>query len=196
MIQDVFAALADPTRRSILEQLQSGERAVGELVEVVDASQPTVSKHLRVLREIGLVSQRAVGQRRYYRVEARPLREAADLLVRYAQGGAADPSADLAHGADDVPAAAPELTVAAEPTPEPASCAEPEPETELESVPEPQLEPALEPEAVESQIGIDPVDTQRLDPYAVRSESENGPRHVRPLTVGGLVSSMLRGRRR
>lgn len=236
MIQDVFAALADPTRRAILEQLQSGERAVGELVEVVDASQPTVSKHLRVLREIGLVSQRAAGQRRYYRVEAQPLREAADLLVRFAQGGAADltsgHSADPAHEADDLPAAAPELAVTVGPAPdsipapEPKPLAEPEPEPEPEPHPAPAAEieseslagtgpepepgpvaevepeselapePGPKPEAVESQIGIDPVDAQRLDPYAVRSASESGPRHARPLTVGGLVSSMLRRRRR
>lgn len=186
MIQDVFAALADPTRRAILEQLRSGERAVGELVEVVDASQPTVSKHLRVLREIGLVSQRAAGQRRFYRIEAQPLHEAADLLVGFARGG--DP--DLAPAAPE-----PALVQAAEPVtaPEPAVGSEPAavPEPVVEPDPEPIVEPEPEPEPAP-----EPVEAQLLDPLAVRGGPASGPRHARPLTVGGLVSSMLRRRRR
>ena len=80
MTQDVFTALADPTRRALLEELSIGERAVGELVAAVEASQPTVSKHLRVLRESGLVHQRAEGQKRFYRIEAEPLLETAEAL--------------------------------------------------------------------------------------------------------------------
>lgn len=68
MTQDAFAVLADPTRRAILETLRDGEHPVGELVEAVGATQPTVSKHLRILREAHLVEQRADGQRRLYRL--------------------------------------------------------------------------------------------------------------------------------
>lgn len=66
MIQDVFSVLADPTRRAILEALRDGERPVGDLVEEVGVSQPTVSKHLRILREAAVVEQRAEGQKRFY----------------------------------------------------------------------------------------------------------------------------------
>ena len=88
MTQDVFTALADPTRRALLEELSVGERAVGELVSAVEASQPTVSKHLRVLRESGLVHQRAVGQKRFYRIETGVLLEAAEALRELAGVGA------------------------------------------------------------------------------------------------------------
>ena len=71
--EDVFTVLAEQTRRDILLALREGQKAVGELVEELGASQPTVSKHLRVLREAGLVSMRAEGQRRYYRLEMEPL---------------------------------------------------------------------------------------------------------------------------
>lgn len=68
---DVFTALADPTRRALLAELrQAGECAVGELVAAHEVSQPAISRHLRVLREAGLVSVRQDGRRRRYRVEA------------------------------------------------------------------------------------------------------------------------------
>lgn len=63
---DIFAALADPTRRLLLEALKPGERTVGSLVDELGVSQPTVSKHLKVLREASLVAMRADGQRRFY----------------------------------------------------------------------------------------------------------------------------------
>lgn len=68
MSSEIFAVLADPTRRALLVALSTDERPVGDLVEEVGASQPTVSKHLRILREADLVQQRADGQRRLYRV--------------------------------------------------------------------------------------------------------------------------------
>ncbi|MBG6084148.1 ArsR/SmtB family transcription factor [Zhihengliuella flava] len=74
--QKVFSALADPTRRRILEELAEGDVAVGDLVERVEASQPTVSKHLRVLRDAALVQTRAEGQRRYYRLQPAGLQQA------------------------------------------------------------------------------------------------------------------------
>jgi DNA-binding transcriptional ArsR family regulator len=67
--------LAEPSRTAILELLRDGERPVGELVERLDQSQPGVSKHLRVLREAGLVESRVDGARRVYRVRTEPLIE-------------------------------------------------------------------------------------------------------------------------
>lgn len=75
VIEDVFAVIAEGTRREILGSLRSGDKAVGELVDELEVSQPTVSKHLKVLREAGLVSMRAQGQRRYYSLNPAPLRE-------------------------------------------------------------------------------------------------------------------------
>jgi DNA-binding transcriptional ArsR family regulator len=65
-----FEAIAEPSRRQILDLLRAGERPAGELVEAMGLSQPGVSKHLKVLREAGLVSVRPDGQRRLYRLEA------------------------------------------------------------------------------------------------------------------------------
>ena len=64
-----FEALAEPNRRRILDVLRDGERPAGDLVEALALSQPGVSKHLKLLREAGLVSVRADGQRRLYRLE-------------------------------------------------------------------------------------------------------------------------------
>lgn len=70
---DPFEALAEPNRRRILDLLREGERPAGELVAQLGISQPGVSKHLRLLRDAGLVSVRADGQRRLYRLEPRGL---------------------------------------------------------------------------------------------------------------------------
>jgi DNA-binding transcriptional ArsR family regulator len=83
MSTDALAVLAEPTRRRILDRLGTSERSVGELVEALDLSQPAVSKHLRVLREAGVVSCRAAAQRRLYRVDPRPLRELDEWLAGY-----------------------------------------------------------------------------------------------------------------
>ena len=74
-MDDAFALLAEPGRRRLVELLGGGERSVGDLVQATGASQPTVSRHLRLLREGGLVEVRAEGQRRLYRLRAEPLRE-------------------------------------------------------------------------------------------------------------------------
>jgi DNA-binding transcriptional ArsR family regulator len=66
---DAFVAVAEPTRRRILDALLGGERSVGELVDGLGVAQPAVSKHLRVLKDAGLVSSRVDAQRRCYRVE-------------------------------------------------------------------------------------------------------------------------------
>jgi DNA-binding transcriptional ArsR family regulator len=71
----IIEVLADPTRRRILDLLRTGERPVNDLVERLRMSQPAVSRHLRVLRDAGLVKARADAQRRLYRLEAERLRE-------------------------------------------------------------------------------------------------------------------------
>ena len=78
-----FAALADPTRRAILARLIQGEASVMELAEPFAMSQPSISKHLKVLEAAGLISRGRDAQRRPCRLEARPLAEANDWLERY-----------------------------------------------------------------------------------------------------------------
>jgi len=80
-----FAALAEPTRRTILDLLREEERPVGDLVVHLALSQPAVSKHLRVLREAGLVDVRVDAQRRLYRVRPEPLAEIDAWLEPYRQ---------------------------------------------------------------------------------------------------------------
>ncbi len=75
--------LAEDSRRRILDLLTEEERAVGDLVVLLGLSQPAVSKHLRVLREAGLVESRTDAQRRIYRVSSEPLREVDDWLTPY-----------------------------------------------------------------------------------------------------------------
>ena len=79
----VFEALAEPNRRRILDFLAQRERPVNDLVSLLRVSQPAVSKHLRVLRDAGLVEVRAEAQRRLYRVRPEPLRELDDWLAPY-----------------------------------------------------------------------------------------------------------------
>jgi DNA-binding transcriptional ArsR family regulator len=80
---DTFAVLAEPTRRRILEELRTSERRVGELVDALAVSQPTMSKHLKVLREAGLVSCRTAAQHRIYRIEAGPFQALDEWLEPY-----------------------------------------------------------------------------------------------------------------
>ena len=74
-MESPFAVLGEPTRRAILTLLASGERSVGELETVLKLSQPSVSKHLRVLREAGLVEASIDAQRRLYRIRPERLQE-------------------------------------------------------------------------------------------------------------------------
>ena len=78
-----FIALADPTRRAILARLMSGEASVNELVEPFSISQPAISKHLKILERAGLVSRSRDATRRPVKIEAAPMREAADWLQNY-----------------------------------------------------------------------------------------------------------------
>ncbi len=82
---DVFNAIAEPRRREILDVLIAGEKAVGSIVDDVSLSQPQVSKHLRVLSEVGLVRCRAEGRRRLYSLEPAQLRPMHDWLAKYEQ---------------------------------------------------------------------------------------------------------------
>ena len=82
---DVFNAIAEAHRREILDALIPGEKAVGTIVNDLSMSQPQVSKHLRVLSEVGLVRCRAEGRRRLYRLEPVRLRPLQEWLVKYEQ---------------------------------------------------------------------------------------------------------------
>ena len=79
----VFEVVSEPNRRRILDLLGAAERPVGELVNELELSQPAVSKHLRILREAGLVEVRADAQRRVYRVLPEPLRAIDEWLEPY-----------------------------------------------------------------------------------------------------------------
>ena len=78
-----FETLADPTRRRIVESLQSGEKAVGEIVKRSGIHQSGVSRHLRILHEAGFVSMRPEGQQRFYALKPEPFRELDDWLAGY-----------------------------------------------------------------------------------------------------------------
>ena len=82
-LDDTFAALADPTRRAILERLMEGEASVAELTAPFDMSQPALSKHLKYLERAGLVSRHRDAQRRMCRLEAAPMAEAVAWLEGY-----------------------------------------------------------------------------------------------------------------
>ena len=80
---DAFNAVAEPRRRQILDVLAGGERSVNELVEALDLGQPQVSKHLRVLRAVGLVDVRDEGRQRIYRLNGDPLKPIHDWVKSY-----------------------------------------------------------------------------------------------------------------
>jgi ArsR family transcriptional regulator len=111
-IDDVFAVIAEGTRRQILRHLRDGDKAVGELVVELQVSQPTVSKHLKVLREAGLVTMRAQGQKRYYSLDPAPLGHVRAWLAGF------DPEEVLESSPAD---AVPERDVLPEPVPETVS---------------------------------------------------------------------------
>lgn len=82
---DAFNAVAEPRRRQILDELSAGEKSVGELVGSLGVAQPVVSKHLRVLREVGLVAVRDLGRQRLYRLRATPLKAIHEWIRGYEQ---------------------------------------------------------------------------------------------------------------
>jgi DNA-binding transcriptional ArsR family regulator len=85
---DAFNAVAEPRRRQILDVLVDGERPVNDLVEQLGLAQPLVSKHLRVLRTVGLVDVREEGRQRIYRLNGRSLKPIHDWLKNYEQAWA------------------------------------------------------------------------------------------------------------
>jgi DNA-binding transcriptional ArsR family regulator len=80
---DAFNAVAEPRRRDILDALAGGERPVNDLVRLLGLAQPQVSKHLRVLREVGAVDVRDVGRQRLYRLNGRALKPIHDWVKNY-----------------------------------------------------------------------------------------------------------------
>lgn len=80
---DVFAILADPTRRRLVEILHDGESSVNDLVEAVEIAQPGVSRHLKILSEAGMVQRRSAGQRRLYSLRPQSLRQLDAWVRRY-----------------------------------------------------------------------------------------------------------------
>lgn len=81
--EGVFRAIADPTRRAILDRLREGGRAVGTIAREFPVSRPAISKHLRILREARLVVERREGRRRVYALNPRPLRHLDEWLEEY-----------------------------------------------------------------------------------------------------------------
>jgi len=124
---DVFAVIAEATRRDILVALRKGDKAVGELVQELEASQPTISKHLKVLREADLVSMRAQGQKRYYALNTKPLAGIASWLEPFDVGTPAAPPTEATRAAEPRIQRAPDGLVGAavpvRPAPEPAAAA-------------------------------------------------------------------------
>ena len=82
---DAFNAVAEPRRRQLLDVLADGERSVTELIAALGLGQPQVSKHLRILREVGLVQVRADGRKHIYRLQGEPLKPIHEWVKRYEQ---------------------------------------------------------------------------------------------------------------
>ncbi|WP_017317760.1 ArsR/SmtB family transcription factor [Mastigocladopsis repens] len=82
---DVFAAIADPTRRAILDRLRAGEQPVKQLAEPFAMSLPAISQHLQVLCEAGLVQMRKAGRQRLYRLNPEPLKQVSEWVAHYEQ---------------------------------------------------------------------------------------------------------------
>jgi DNA-binding transcriptional ArsR family regulator len=82
-MESAFAIIAEPSRRAILSLLASSERSVGEIERQLEMPQPSISKHLRVLREAGLVEARVDAQRRVYRIRPEPLLEVDEWLAPF-----------------------------------------------------------------------------------------------------------------
>lgn len=84
-MESTFAAIAEPSRRAILSLLAASERSVGDIEQALNLSQPSVSKHLRVLRDAGFVQSRVDAQRRLYRIRPEPLMEIDAWLAPFRQ---------------------------------------------------------------------------------------------------------------
>ena len=80
---DIYSILAEPNRRLLLDTLLAGEKPVSDLVDTLKMSQPVVSKHLRIMREAGVVISQPAGQKRLYRINPEPLQDLASWLAPY-----------------------------------------------------------------------------------------------------------------
>lgn len=172
MKDDVFAVIADPTRRHILQALAVERLAVGELVEELGVSQPTVSKHLKVLRTAGLVETEAVGQKRFYSLTPAPLTTVSDWVSRLLQAGPEDAEAVGQH-LENKPVA-----------PEPAETkpAAHEPAETLSAAPEPVADrPAKEEGTVKpSGITFTPLTTFTPVAFTPEAQEEQEPTYELP----------------
>ncbi|WP_250125869.1 metalloregulator ArsR/SmtB family transcription factor [Chroococcidiopsis sp. CCMEE 29] len=82
---DIFQAIADPTRRALLDRLRDGEQPVKQLAEPFEMSLPAISQHLQVLCEAGLVTQRRAGRQRLYQLNPEPLKQVSEWVSHYEQ---------------------------------------------------------------------------------------------------------------
>jgi DNA-binding transcriptional ArsR family regulator len=80
---DIFQAIADPTRRALLDKLRNGEQPVKQLAEPFNMTMPAISQHLQILCEVGLVQVRKAGRQRLYRLNPEPLKEVSDWIINY-----------------------------------------------------------------------------------------------------------------
>jgi DNA-binding transcriptional ArsR family regulator len=80
---DIFQAIADPTRRAILDRLRSGQQPVKQLAEPFDMSLPAISQHLQILCNAGLVNQQKLGRQRFYRLNPVPLQQVSEWIAHY-----------------------------------------------------------------------------------------------------------------
>ncbi|RAN72805.1 hypothetical protein B5P43_31940 [Bacillus sp. SRB_336] len=183
VVEAVFAVIAEGTRRDILEALAAEHKAVGQLVEELGVSQPTVSKHLRVLREAGVVTMRAQGQKRYYSINTEPLSMVSEWLHGLGAGAAPAPR----------PGAAPAPRPVAAPDPRPVPA--PEPRERAAAAPAlapavaPALAPAVAPAAATTAAVAPAAATTASAPAmaahsgAVPTEVPAGPRPEEPAAV-------------
>ncbi len=146
VVEKVFAVIAESTRRDLLEALAQESKSVGQLVDELGVSQPTVSKHLRVLREAGVVTMRAQGQKRYYLINTEPLALVSTWLETLGATGAARAASTtvgaVASAVGSVPAAAPVVKVRPAATASPAVPAAAVPTAAVVSAPVVAPEPA------------------------------------------------------
>ena len=146
VVEKVFAVIAESTRRDLLEALAQESKSVGHLVDELGVSQPTVSKHLRVLREAGVVTMRAQGQKRYYLINTEPLALVSTWLETLGATGAARAASTtagaVASAVGSVPAAAPVVKLRPAATASPAVPAAAVPTAAVVSAPVVAPEPA------------------------------------------------------
>lgn len=172
MKDDVFAVIADPTRRHILQALAVERLAVGELVEELGVSQPTVSKHLKVLRTAGLVETEAVGQKRFYSLTPAPLTAVSDWVSRLLQAGPEDAEAVGQHLETKPVAPEPAETKPAAHEPAETLSVTPEPVETKPAAPEPVADRPAKEEGTAKPSGITFTPLTTFTPVAFTPEAQ------------------------